>query len=175
MDSNLARYLNDHLAGSSGAVDLIGTLAEAADDPQEADFFHSLRVMVEEDRDLLKGLLEKIGHTDSGILQAAGNLTAKAGRLKLMWEGLEPGELGMLEALEMLCLGIQGKRLLWEMLAGLRPWVPEWSDVDFAALALEAITQRDAVEEYRIQAGIDALIEGERRNARHDPALGSQP
>lgn len=164
MDSNLERYLNDHLAGSSGAVDLIARLAEASDDPAQSDFFCELRIKVETDRELLKSLLEKIGQRDSGLLQVAGSLTEKAGRLKLLWEGLEPGKLGIFEALEMLCLGIQGKRLLWLVLGRIAPWIPEWSEIDFAALEAEAIDQRDSVEEYRLQAGIDALIHGERRN-----------
>jgi hypothetical protein len=164
MDSNLERYLNDHLAGSSGAVDLIAAIAKASDDPLQSDFFQDLREKVEDDREILKGLLAKIGQSDSKLLQVAGGLTEKASRLKLLWEGFEPGKLGMFEALEMLCLGIQGKRLLWTILGGIRSSIPEWSDVDFTALAQEAITQRDAVEVYRLQAGIDALVDAERPN-----------
>ena len=164
MDSNLERYLNDHLAGSSGAINLIASLATASDDPTQSQFFRELEAKVEKDRELLKSLLQKIGQCDSGILQVAGSLTEKAGRLKLMWEGLGPGRLGMFEALEMLCLGIQGKRLLWRLLARVSGQIPEWTEVDFAALEGEAAAQRDAVEEYRMQAGVDALIDGERAN-----------
>lgn len=163
MDSNLERYLNDHLAGSSGAVDLIGALADAADDPGQSAFLRKLKADVENDRIILKSLLEKIGQSDSKILQVAGSLTEKAGRLKLKWEGLQPGRLGMFEAFEMLALGIQGKRLLWIALAAVAPWIPEWSGIDFAALELEAIKQRDEVEEYRVQAGMDALVDAGRR------------
>ena len=99
MDSNLERYLNDHLAGSSGAVDLIAAIAKASDHPLQSAFFHDLREKVEEDREILKGLLAKIGQSDSKLLQVAGGLTEKAGRLKLLWEGFEPGKLGMFEAL----------------------------------------------------------------------------
>jgi len=171
MDSNLERYLNDHLAGSAGAVDLIQTLADHSEDPAHASFFIGLKAKVEEDRALLKGLLEKLGQSSSTMLQAAGNLTAKAGRLKLLWEGLEPGRLGTFEAMEMLTLGIQGKRLLWLILAEIAPWVPEWEGVDFAELELEAIAQRDAVEERRIEAGLDALLDPERR-AKEKASLG---
>lgn len=164
MDSNLERYLNDHLAGASGAVDLIASLAEASDNSAQSGFFRELGAKVEKDREFLKNLLEKIGQRDSGLLQVAGSLTEKAGRLKLLWEGLEPGKLGMFEALEMLCLGIQGKRLLWRILTRIAPWVPEWSEIDFAALEREAIDQRNAVEEHRLQAGMEALVDGRRKN-----------
>jgi len=163
MDSDLQRYLNDHLAGSAGAVDLIQTLADTSEDPGDESFFTELKAKVEEDRTLLKNLIEKLGHSSSALLEAAGNLTGKAGRLKLKWEGLEPGRLGRFEAMEMLSLGIQGKRLLWLMLAELAPWIPEWSEINFGDLELEAIAQRDAVEARRIEAGLDGLIDAERR------------
>jgi len=165
MDSNLERYLNDHLAGSSGAVDLIAAIANASNDPLQSGFFRDLKDKVEIDRILLKDLLAKIGQRDSKLLQVAGGLTEKAGRLKLLWEGFEPGNLGMFEAMEMLCLGIQGKRLLWVVLGRIKPSIPEWWDVDFAALEREAVDQRDAVEIYRLQAGLEALVDAERPNA----------
>lgn len=165
MNTNLQRYLNDHLAGSSGAIDLIVSLAKHSEDPLEKEFFVKLGEKVEEDRVLLKSLVEKLGKNRSTLMDLAGNISAKAGKLKFLWEGLEPGCLGMFEALEMLALGIQGKRLLWRVLEELAPWVPEWQGVDFASLELAAIEQRDAVEERRIEAGTNALIDAERRAA----------
>lgn len=164
MDSEILRYLNDHLAGSAGAVGLIQTLAENSEDPDDERFFLELKAKVEEDRLLLKELIAKLGHSGSTFLEAAGDLTGKASRLKLMWEGLEPGRLGRFEAMEILALGIQGKRLLWLMMAELEPWVPEWDGIDFAGLELNAIAQRDAVEARRLEAGVDALICAERRS-----------
>lgn len=160
MKLNLERYLNDHLAGSSAAVDLLETLANhSPEDGTDRDFFHDLKARVEEDRLLLKDLIHRLGHDDSRVLQVAGSLTAKASRMKLMWEGLDPGELGRFEALEVLTLGIQGKRLLWRMLQSFAPQVPQWAGIDFAALEQEAVFQRDAVEGLRIEAGISSLHE----------------
>lgn len=164
MDPEILRYLNDHLAGSAGAVGLIQTLAENPEDPDDERFFSELKAKVEEDRLLLKELIAKLGHSESTFLETAGDLTGKASRLKLMWEGLEPGRLGRFEAMEILALGIQGKRLLWLMMAELEPWIPEWGGIDFAELELDAIAQRDAVEAKRIEAGVDALIGAERRS-----------
>lgn len=166
MDQNLERYLNDHLAGSCGAVRLIDDLAGRQDDVAGRDFFLGLKAKVEGDQVLLRDLLERAGMKESGALQAAGSLTARASRLKLMWEGFEPGNLGMFEALEMLALGIQGKRLLWLVLAEIAPHFPEWQGIPFADLELEAIRQRDAVEERRIEEGRNCLIDVERRALR---------
>lgn len=165
MDTGLRRYLNDHLAGSAGALDLIRSLAGSAEDPADSRFFRELEAKVEQDRELLKQLLEKIGKSGSALLQVAGDLTGKAGRLKLMWEGLRPGELGRYEAMEMLALGIHGKRLLWVMLGQLAPWIPEWKGIAFSDLELDAVAQRDAVEARRVEAGIAGLLDPGRRSA----------
>ncbi|MEK7951784.1 hypothetical protein [Luteolibacter soli] len=162
MDHELQRYLNDHLAGSAGAVKLIDDLASRQEDPGEAEFFRALREKVEADRVQLRELLDRAGLEESTALQVAGKLTAGVSQLKLKWEGMEPGELGMLEALEMLALGIQGKRMLWVMLGELAPAFPEWEGVRFADLELEAIRQRDAVEERRVRCGRDSLVDAGR-------------
>jgi hypothetical protein len=165
MDHDLQRYLNDHLAGSAGAVRLIDHLAAHQDDPAETEFFQSLKAKVEADREQLRDLLTRAGLKESAALQVAGKVTAGVSNLKLRWEGLEPGELGMLEALEMLTLGIQGKRQLWVMLADLSPAFPEWQDIPFADLELAAIRQRDEVEARRLRHGRESLIDAERRTA----------
>ena len=163
MDNELLRYLNDHLAGSAGAIGLIKKLADSAEDPEEAAYFTELEKKVEADRTLLKGLIDGLGHSSSTVLETAGSITGAASRLKLLWEGMEAGRLGRFEGLEILSLGIQGKRLLWLMLAELAPFVPEWRDIGFADLELDAIAQRDALERCRIQAGAAALLDEKRR------------
>ncbi len=165
MDHHLERYLNDHLAGSKGAVILIQDLIDRHEDEDARNFFTDLKSKVEEDRLLLKNLLHDARLDQSSLLQAAGSLTARASRIKLMWEGMNPGELGIFEALEMLALGIQGKRILWVMLNEISPHFPEWDGMDFTALEFEAIEQRDSVERYRIQAGREALASPQRRLA----------
>lgn len=158
MNQGLERYLNDHLAGSCAAVVLIKDLAARQETGSERDFFLNLQASVEDDQVLLRRLMEKGEMEESKALQVAGAITAKAGRLKLLWEGLDPGELGMFEALEMLSIGIQGKRLLWVMLGEIAPQVPGWRDIRFAELESAAIRQRDAVDVRRLAAGRKAFI-----------------
>ncbi|MCW1885054.1 hypothetical protein OKA04_09975 [Luteolibacter flavescens] len=164
MDDNLTRYLNDHLGGSAGAIGLIRSLAASACDTVEAAFFNDLERKVESDRTLLKDLISRLGESSSAMLEVAGSITGAASRLKLNWDGMEPGYLGRFEGMEVLALGIQGKRLLWVILAELAPFIPEWEGVDFAKLELDAIEQRDAVEDRRMEAGVDAMLEVTRRH-----------
>jgi len=165
MDQELERYLNDHLAGSSGALLLIDEIAEKSDNPDAERFFRELKEKVQEDRTLLGKLQKAINKEPSTVLKAAGSIAARVGGLKLMWEGIKPGSLGMFEALEMLALGVQGKRLLWLVMQEIQPLFPEWSNYDFADLELEAIRQRDGVEAWRIEAAKESLISEERRAA----------
>ncbi|WP_367870956.1 hypothetical protein [Luteolibacter sp. Populi] len=160
MNDRLERYLNDHLAGATGALVMIDDVTARQTDATEERFFRDLKSAVEEDRRLLKRLLKSADLKESSVQKMAGGLTARAGRLKLLWEGMDPGELGIFEALEMLVLGIQGKRILWLMLGDIAPLFPEWSDVDFPALERKALAQRDAVEQRRRSAGRLALAPG---------------
>ena len=166
MDQSLQRYLNDHLAGSAGAVHLIEEVADHFDLPEAKSFFLALKTKVEADREVLARLVRSIDKEPSGLLEAAGKLAAKVGDLKFSWEGINPGELGMFEALEMLTLGVQGKRLLWQVLDQIRPSFPEWAGEDFATLKREAGAQRDGVDFWRLQVGGECLVSEERRKSR---------
>lgn len=163
MDQELTRYLNDHLAGSSGALLLIQELADSHDEPEARGFFLQFKKKVEADRSLLEDLLVRIGQNPSVFLKVAGAIAARIGGIKLMWEQIEPGKLGLFEALEILALGVQGKCLLWVALREISPWFPEWHDIDFVKLEVQAIQQRDNIESWRIRAGIDILADVERR------------
>jgi hypothetical protein len=165
MNHNLERYLNDHLAGSAGALLMIDHLIQTTEVEESRQFFKDLHHHVEEDQKLLELLIELAAMHVSGTLKATGHVAARVGMLKLKWEGFEPGELGLFEALEMLSIGIHGKRQLWVMIQQISPWFPEWHHIDFIRLEWEASMQHDAVEEWRIKAGIDALPDLERRTA----------
>lgn len=159
MDQELTRYLNDHLAGSSGALLLIQELADSHDDPQAREFFLQFKEKVEADCSLLGDLLVRIGQNPCDFHKVAGATAARIGGIKLMWEQIEPGKLELFEALEMLALGVQGKCQLWVALREISAGFPEWNGIDFVKLELMAIQQRDEIESWRIQAGIDILAD----------------
>ncbi|RYD18538.1 MAG: hypothetical protein EOP88_22235 [Verrucomicrobiaceae bacterium] len=170
MSAELERYLNDHLAGSASAIITIRHLVETLDDSEARDFFVKLEEEVEKDRALLEKLLTSAGMEVTTMIQVAGEVTGRVGFFKLLWEGFQPGSLGLFEGLELLCLGIQGKRLLWVAMQEIAPWFPEWNDMDFAKLELEAIRQRDGVEAWRVEAARDTLPDIERRAAAAERA-----
>lgn len=136
------------------------TLVDHSDDPAEKEFFTRLQGKVEEEQELLRSLLAKVGDDGGSLLEAFGSLTAKAGRLKLAWEDLDAGGLGRFEAVEILAVGIQGKWLLWRMLGTISALVPEWDGVDFPHLEAAALAQQNEVESRRVEMGRAALTAG---------------
>jgi hypothetical protein len=115
--SNLASYLNDHLAGSVAGLELVRHLIAVSSDPELHRFFDQLRLDLEADQDALERILKQAGVSESGFRQAAAWLLDKAGWTKMKLAGTEPTGLGMLQALEALLLGISGKRALWRALS----------------------------------------------------------
>jgi len=163
MDKDLHRYLNGHLAGSHCALSLITELAQRQTETTERKFFTELEARVEADQQILKELLAASGGEESTGLHSLGEIGGKVSRLLFLYEGMEPGKLGNFEALELLALGIQGKRLLWVALQEVAHHFPEWSEIDFQKLEFEAIHQREEVEERRIIQSREALMSPSRK------------
>src|SRR5256714_6252178 len=117
MNDNLAAYLNDHLAGSVAAIELIDDLINASKDESLKIFLADLKREIESDQKILEQLIERAGESESGFRKAAAWVSEKAARAKFKIAGEDLGGLGLVQALEMLALGIRGKELLWRSLA----------------------------------------------------------
>jgi rubrerythrin len=158
MSSKILRtYLNDHLAGSVAALELLDHLADLHPDAEHKRLFTGLRAEVEEDQRVLQQLLEKVGGKESTVRKAAAWLTEKIGEAKLHLDDLGDGLLRVLEAIEALGLGIQGKLALWRALGAVADRVPQLQGVDFAGLEQRAIQQYQRVETQRLQTARVAL------------------
>lgn len=162
MDKDITRYLNDHLAGSCAAIPLIREIGHSHHAPEAREFFLQLGEAVVADQSTLESLLTRIGHDPSTLHKMAGGIASRLVNIKLMWEQVEPGKLGLFEALEMLTIGVQGKCLLWRSLIEIAAWFPEWKGIDFENLELQATRQRDDIEFWRLQAAASVLLDEER-------------
>ncbi len=161
-DHPLATYLNDHLAGSETALELLRHLeGGAAEHGQEvADFAGQLRREIEEDRAVLEGLMASIGIAESPLRKAAGWIGEKLASLKLRLDDPTDGALRRLEAFEAISLGIEGKRGLWVGLQSIRGTSTVVSGLDLEGLRLRAEDQRARVEEFRLAALRDRVRSG---------------
>ena len=154
-DRVLNTYLNDHIAGSVAALELLDHLISR----HEADrgLLTELRRQIEEDQQILMRLLQDLGGKESVVRKAAAWLTEKLGQAKLLIDDSGSGELRTLEALEALALGIQGKLALWRALASVQDVIPQLASLDQARLQSRALDQFNQAERLRLEAARRAL------------------
>lgn len=150
-------YLNDHLGGATLGCDLAGQIREHAQGTPLADVMGALEDQIEEDRNTLVDLMERMGVTRSPVKQAAGWLAEKASRVK--FSGLSSGDPdhGIFMALESLALGVQGKGSLWRALRVVRAGHSALTGVDLDALVARADEQQATLERERLVAATRAL------------------
>jgi hypothetical protein len=156
-NQTLTTYLNDHLAGSVIALELLEHLAALHRGSEREKLFLTLHNEVEQDQKVLQQLLEGLGAKESRVRKAAAWLTEKLGRAKLRLDDPGSGELQVLEALETLGLGILGKLALWRGLSLAADGVPQLRTLDFARLERRALDQHGLVEAERLEAARLAL------------------
>lgn len=159
-NDHIATYLNDHLAGSVAALELLQDLeAEHADTPS-GRIFADLRADVATDRQELEAVMVRLQVTESRTRKATAWLAEKVLELKLGLDDPADGALRLLEKLETLALGIEGKRALWRALATVAEEVPGLEGIDYERLLQRADDQRNRVEKMRLDAAQAALIAG---------------
>jgi hypothetical protein len=147
----LTTYLNDHLAGSVAGLQLVDHLAEITSGTERERFFVALGREIHEDQETLRQLLRQIGGKESAARKAAAWLTEKIGEAKLRLDDPGDGALRLLEALETLELGIQGKAALWRALDAVADAIPQLASADLVLLWRRAQDQIQRVEAQRLQ------------------------
>jgi hypothetical protein len=150
MSDALGTYLHDHLAGAKFAVDLLEHLEEQHRDNPLGVFASGLKAEIEEDVATLRTLADRVGAGAHPMREAAGWLGEKASRLKLRRPATN--RLATFEALEVLALGILGKRALWNALAIIAPGDSRFAELGFERLAARAEDQHARVEAQRLAA-----------------------
>ena len=148
----LAIYLNDHMAGSTGAVELVRRAAGSNRGTEYGETLAQLRTEIEHDREALASIMRRLGVGIDRVRMGLAWSAEKLGRLKLngQWSGYSP--LSRLEELEVLELGVAGKLLLWQALS--QTVIP--AD-ELAPLIERARSQRARLEDLRREAAIEAL------------------
>ena len=154
---SLTTYLNDHLAGSVAALELLEHLIERHADMPWAGSLTKLRGEIEEDQTSLRDLLRRLGEQESATKKTLGWLSEKLGvARRTLSPGYEP-ELAMLEDLEALALGIRGKLGLWRALAIVTPAPAALRSLDLEHLQQRARNQYERVEALRLDVAKGVL------------------
>jgi len=165
-DDGLPTYLEDHLAGATGAIDLMKNLEEEHAGEPLGEVLGTLRAEIEADRATLSAFSERAGRGEHSVKEGAARLGEKLSRWKL--ERGAAGPIGTFEALEFLALGIWGKRALWRALRatqGLSARVGA-SEADLDRLIRRAEEQHHQVDELRLRWAAEALLTGAAAGSR---------
>lgn len=148
---DLSSYLNDHLAGSVGALELLDRLMKIYKGKPLERFFGDLRNEIDVDQQTLKELIASLDEKESTARKAGAWIVEKLSRAKIQLSESREGEMGLFLALEALALGITGKRSLWRALAAASETAPHLRGPDYATLEKRAIDQHDRVEAKRLE------------------------
>jgi hypothetical protein len=157
----LDSYLNDHLAGSVGAIELVDHWSKLCDGKPLATFLADLKKDIEADQKTLRELMRALGIKESSVRPAGAWVAEKFSRARFAIAGDEIGGLGLVLTLETLVMGITGKKLLWRTLAASE--LPTMGNIDFAEMEQRAEEQVARVELERIRAARDALSDASAR------------
>ena len=88
---DLDSYLNDHLAGSISALELIAHWAEAHKGEPLGSFFVEIEREIKADQETLRGIMRTLGVEESKMRKAGAWAAEKVGRARLIIAGDEPG------------------------------------------------------------------------------------
>jgi hypothetical protein len=155
----LSVYLNDHLAGSVAAVELIEQDLDRNKGTQLGVFLQQLLDDVRADQVTLQRLMEQLGIEKSGVKQVTSWAAEKFSRLKFMATGRTSEGLRNLLELEALLLGVGGKRSLWLSLKAASEADPRLEQADLEALIKRAEDQISRIEHHRDEAARQGLTE----------------
>lgn len=156
MGDLLAIYLNDHLAGSTLGVELARRLRGSnRDDPAFGPPLGEICAEIEADRETLKAVMDRLGVGQSRLKPPLAVLGERLGRLKLNGSLRGYSPLSRLDELEVLQLGVTGKRRLWRALERTR--ADDLPGLDLDALAERATDQLRRLEELHLKAATLAL------------------
>jgi hypothetical protein len=156
-EEHIATYLNDHLAGAIAATTLLEYLEAAHAGTPLAAFLAELRADIVEDRQELEALMRQLQVAESRTRKGTAWLSEKVTELKLRLDDPSGGSLRLLETLEAMAIGIEGKRALWRALAAAAESTPRLQVVDYKRLEQRAEEQRQRVEVRRLEAAKLAL------------------
>jgi len=156
-NNHLAIYLNDHLAGATGALELLAHLQEAHADTPLGDALTQLHTEIEAERQELEHLIDRLDINVSSSRKIGAWLAEKLAQLKLQIDEKADGSMRVFEGLEALALGIQGKRGLWQVLASVSRAAPELGGIDYHQLVRRSEDQYRRVEALRLQSAWEAF------------------
>jgi hypothetical protein len=146
-DRLLGIYLNDHLAGASAVRHRCRSARDANRGTELGLFLDELLGELTDDRGVLLEVMAAVGIARSPLKTTFARIAERLGRLKLNGQLTGYSPLSRFEELELLSVGVEGKRLLWIVLGELGD--SRLARFDFGTLRERAERQREGIERHR--------------------------
>jgi len=160
MDRKLLRiYLQDHLAGSTGGLELARRARGANADTTYSEPLAKLADDIEADRRSLETIMEELGFGADRVKNMAFWAAEKAGRLKLNGQLTGYSPLSRMVEIEGLISGVNAKLSLWRTLRDVADSVPELDAARIDRLIERAEQQIGTLQELRSRAGREAFAD----------------
>ena len=161
----LGIYLNDHLAGATGGLELARRMAASHRGLAADGTMQRLAAEVAQDRAALEDIMAALDIPVRAYKVRAAWIGEKAARLKLNGHILTRSPLSSLEELEMLRLGVEGKAAGWRTLRVLAETDKRLESGRLDELIARARRQSDLLEDLRVRAagqvtGLGAAADG---------------
>jgi hypothetical protein len=153
----LGIYLNDHLAGATGGVELINRLAAKFSDRSARPQLGRLAAEISQDRQTLLAIMAAAGVQPQRVRVMAGWAAEKLGRTKLNGYLLHRSPLSDVIELETMLVGIGGKVAVWGSLATLSARDHRFDGDQLQELITRAHRQEAELEALRTGAVIRAM------------------
>ena len=157
MSNDLAIYLKDHDAGSEAALQILDHLEEHHGAGAIGNMARTLRPQFHSERAQVHALLHSLNDSFSAPRRLFGWLSEKALQLKLMADDPDNGALRLLETVEMLGLGVHGKRGMWKALEANKESARVLETMSFAELIAQAEAQEALIETVRLIAAKEVI------------------
>jgi len=151
-------YLQDHLAGSTGGLELARRARGSNRGTTYGDSFAKLADDIEEDRGELEKVMETFGFGADRPKNLAFWAAEKAGRLKPNGQLMGYSPLSRMVEVEGLITGVNGKRSLWLTLRDLAESESRLDAEHLGRLVDRAEEQLAVLQDLRARAGREAFL-----------------
>lgn len=157
MDDFLGIYLRDQLALGVVWRELAKRAARRNQDTPSGTALAKVATEIAEDVETFRMIMRRLEVRPNPVKTGLAIVAERAGRLKLNGRLTEYSPLSRFLELEVLTMGIDGKKQLWTTLRDLAGLGTRFPDVDFDELIDRAARQRTVLEPFRMSAGTEAF------------------
>jgi hypothetical protein len=156
-DAFLRIYLNDQYALGVGWRELAQRAQRNNGGTELGRVVGTVADDIAADVETFGSIMERLGVPKSPVKGQLAIVGERLGRVKLNGRLLRFSPLSRFHELDVLAMGIEGKKVLWANLRDLAQLGARLPDIDFDDLIERAQDQRDRLEPFRRAAGVRAL------------------